>query len=126
MLHLVSVTSFQLLFVNLISVSLISDSLLTVTSSFSVDSPFSLSTTPSLFHYHNRFTALFPGPPGSAGARRELLDFTVQGKVKRGRYTDHPTGRHYIRTNQCQPPPSPYISYRLDALPAAQPTVSKH
>ena len=25
--------------------------------------------------HHNRFTALFPGPPGWAGARRELLDF---------------------------------------------------
>jgi len=31
-------------------------------------------------HHHNRFTALFPGPPGWAGARRELLDFMVQGK----------------------------------------------
>jgi len=28
-------------------------------------------TTP----HHNRFTALFPGPPWWAGARRELLDF---------------------------------------------------
>jgi len=26
-------------------------------------------------HHHNRFTALFPGPPKWAGARRELLDF---------------------------------------------------
>jgi len=30
------------------------------------------------YHYtHNHFTALFPGPPGSASARRELLDFMV-------------------------------------------------
>jgi len=29
-------------------------------------------------HHHNRFTALFPAPPGWAGARRELLDFMVQ------------------------------------------------
>jgi len=45
-------------------------------------------TTP----HHNRFTALSPGPPGWAGARRELLDFTVQGK---GRLTkaDTPTIR---------------------------------
>jgi len=41
-------------------------------------------------HHHNRFTALFPGPPGLAGARRELLDFMVQGKINRGRHTDHP------------------------------------
>ena len=38
--------------------------------------------------HHNRFTALFPGPPGWAGARRELLDFMVQGKINRGRQTD--------------------------------------
>jgi len=55
-------------------------------------------------HHHNRFTALFPGPAGWAGARRELLDFMVQGKIDRGRHTDHPDGRHSIRTNQCPPP----------------------
>jgi len=51
-------------------------------------------------HHHNHFTALFPGPPGWAGARRELLDFMMQGKINRGRHTDHPVGRHSIRTNQ--------------------------
>ena len=69
--------------------------------------------------------ALFPGPPGWASARRELLDFMVQGKINRGRHNDHPTGRHSIWTNQCPLPPSP-IFYRPDALPAAQLTVSKH
>jgi len=38
-------------------------------------------------HTHHRFTVLFPGPPRSAGARRELLDFMVQGKINRGRLT---------------------------------------
>jgi len=71
------------------------------------------------------FTALFPGPPGWAGARRELLDFMVQGKINRGRHNDHPAGCHSIRTNQCPPPPSPNC-YRPDALPTAQPTLSKH
>ena len=33
---------------------------------------------------HNRFTALFPGPAGSVSARRELLDFMVQGEINRG------------------------------------------
>ena len=75
--------------------------------------------------HHNHFTALFPGPPGWAGARRELLDFMVQGKINRGRHTDHPAGRHSIRTKQCPPPPSP-ILYMLDALPATQPAASKH
>jgi len=58
-------------------------------------------------HTHNRFTVLFPGPPRWAGARRELLDFMVQGEIYRGRQTDHPAGRHSIQTNQCLPPPSP-------------------
>jgi len=35
---------------------------------------------------HNHFMALFPGPPGWAGARREL-DFMVQGKINWGRNT---------------------------------------
>jgi len=35
------------------------------------------STTPD----HNRFMALFLGPSGWAGARRELLDFMVQEKI---------------------------------------------
>jgi len=65
-------------------------------------------------YHHNRFTALFPGPPGWAGARTELLDFMVQGKIKRGRHTDHPAGRHSIRTSQCPPPPSPiFFIYRV-------------
>jgi len=49
----------------------------------------------------------------------------MQGKINRCRHTDNPAGRHSIRTNQRPPPPSP-IFYRPDALPAAQPTVSKH
>jgi len=77
-------------------------------------------------HYHYRFMALFLGPPGWAGARRELLDFMVQGKIDRGRHTDHPAGRHFIRTNQCPLPPSLHIFHGPDALPDAQPTASKH
>jgi len=58
---------------------------------------------------HNCITALVPGAPGWAGARRELLDFMVQGKINRGRRPDHPARRHSIRTNQCPSPPSPLI-----------------
>jgi len=54
----------------------------------------------------NCFTALFPGPHGWASARRERLDFMVQGKINRDRHTDHPAGRHSIRINQSPPPPS--------------------
>ena len=84
--------------------------------------PNALVTTWEYTHTHIHFTALFPGPPGWAGARREL-DFMVQGKISRGRHTDHLAGRHCIRTNQRPPPPNPH---RPDALPAAQPTMSKH
>ena len=31
--------------------------------------------------HHNRFTALFPGPPGWASARRELLDLWCKGRL---------------------------------------------
>ena len=70
--------------------------------------------------HHNRFMALFPGPPGWAGARGELLDFMVQGKINRGRHTDHPAGRHSIRTNQCPPPLSPHIFF-TDWMPFLPP-----
>jgi len=70
---------------------------------------------------HIHFTALFPGPPGWAGAGRELLDFMVQGKINRGRHTDHPAGRHSIRTNQCPPPPSHFLQA---GCPSCRPTNS--
>ena len=72
--------------------------------------------------HHNRFMALFLGPPGWAGARRELLDFMVQGKINRGRQTDHSAGRHSIRTNQCLPPPSPH--FLQAGCPSCRPTNS--
>ena len=72
--------------------------------------------------HHNHFTALFPGRPGWAAARRELLDFMVQGKINRGRHTDHPAGRHSIRTNQCPSPPSPI--FLQTGCPSCRPTNS--
>jgi len=73
-----------------------------------------------LNYHHNHFTALFPGPPRWAGARRELLDFMVQRKIHKGRHTDHPAGRHPIRTNQCSPPPSPH--FLQAGCPSCHPT----
>jgi len=58
-------------------------------------------------NHHNRFTALFLGPPGWASARKEHLDFMVQREINRGRHSDHPAGRHSTQTNQCPPPPTP-------------------
>jgi len=58
-----------------------------------------------------RFMALFPGPPGWVGARRELLGFMMQVKFSTGRHTDHQDGRHSIWTNQCPPPLSPQLRH---------------
>jgi len=52
---------------------------------------------------HNHFTALLPGPPGWASARRNLLDIYGATEDNKGRHTDHPAGRHSIRTNQWLP-----------------------
>jgi len=71
---------------------------------------------PGHHHTHNCFTTLFPGAPGWAGTRRKLLDFMVQGKINRGRHTDHPDGCHSIRTKQCPPPPSPISTGRMPFL----------
>ena len=68
---------------------------------------------------HNRFAALFPGPPGWAGARRELLDSVVQGKINGGRHNDHLDGWHSIRTNQCPPPASHFMQA---GCPSCHPT----
>jgi len=62
-----------------------------------------------LKEHHHHFTAPFLGPSGWASARSELLDFMVQGKMNRGRHTDHPAGHHFIQTNQYPPPPSPHF-----------------
>jgi len=46
----------------------------------------------------------------------------VQGKINRGRHTDHPDGRHSIRTIQCLPPPSPI--FLQAGCPSCRPTNS--
>jgi len=83
-------------------------------SNWSVKTPVNHTTT-------TIFTALFLGPPGWAGARRELLDFMVHRKINRGRHTDHLAGRHSIRTNQCPPPPSHFLQA---GCPSCRPTNS--
>ena len=55
-------------------------------------------------------TQAFYGPfSGTLPARIELLNFLVQGKINRGRHTNHLAGHHSIWTNQCPPPPSPPV-----------------
>ena len=55
---------------------------------------------------HNHFTALFPGLPAWAGARRNLLDFMVQGKITEA---DTPTIWMGATPSELisDPPPSP-------------------
>ena len=77
---------------------------------------------------HRTTTILWPffwDHPGEPVPEENFWTFMVQVKINRGKHTDPPAGRNSIWTNQCPPPPSP-IFYGPDALPAAQPTVSKH
>jgi len=76
------------------------------------------------YHHHNHFMALFPGPPGWASARRELLDFMVEGEINRGRHT--PSG---LTTAHLHHPPYVSAGYCLQnihlhlftVMPAFQP-----
>jgi len=81
---------------------------------------FTITTTPQPFY------GPFSGTTWVSWCRKRTSGFYGAREIKRGRHTDHPAGRHSVRTNQCPPPPSPDIFYGPDALPAAQPTVSKH
>jgi len=71
-------------------------------------------------HTPQPFYTLFPEPSRWASARRELLHFMVQGKIKRGRHTNHSAGGHSIRTNQCPPPPSHFFTGQMPFLPPNQ------
>jgi len=79
-------------------------------------------------HTHTRLTAFFPGLPGSAGTRKVktiwilLKQETVSGSgIGWAMCKSAPSSRQITM-------PAPYHSvfYRPDALPAAQPTASKH
>ena len=62
----------------------------------------------------------FRDHPGEPVPEEKLLDFMVQGKINRGRHTDHPAGRHSIWTKQCQPPLSPH--FLQAGCPSCRPT----
>jgi len=68
---------------------------------------------------------LFRDHPGEPVPEEKFWTLWCKERYNRGRHTDHLVGCHSIRTNQCLSPPSP-IFYSPDAIPAAQPTVSKH
>jgi len=55
------------------------------------------------------------------------LDFYAAGEDNGGRGTDSPGGHHPNQANGAPTPTTPpRFFYRPDALPAAQPTASKH
>ena len=77
-------------------------------------------------HTHTRLTTLFPGVPRSAGTRKPiwilLQQETVSGSgISWAICKSAPCSRQ-ITT----PVPHHSVFYRPDALPAAQPTASKH
>ena len=82
----------------------------------------------AMIHTHNRLTALFPGLPGWAGTRKVkpiwilLKQETVSGSgISWAICKLAPCSRETTT-----PAPHHSVFYRPDALPAAQPTVSKH
>ena len=79
-------------------------------------------------HTHTRLMALFPGLPGWSGTRKVkpiqilLKQETVSGSgISWARCKSAPRSRQIT-----MPAPHHSVFYRLDALPAAQPTASKH
>ena len=76
----------------------------------------SVTTTPQPFY------GPFSGTTRVSRCQKRTLEFMVHGKINRGRHTDHPAGRHAIRTNQCPPPPSPH--FLQAGCPSCRPTNS--
>ena len=79
-------------------------------------------------HTYTHLTAIFPRLPGSAGTRKAkpiwilLKQETVSGSgISWAIYKSAPCSRQIT-----MPAPHHSVFYRLDALPAAQPTASKH
>jgi len=72
---------------------------------------------------HHTTTVLrpfFQNHLGEPVPEEKLVDFMVQGKINRGRHTDHPAGHHSIRTKQCPPPNSGKTIYWIIMLTPRQ------
>jgi len=79
-----------------------------------------------LTHTHTHLTALCLGLPGCAGTRKVKpnLDFT---EARDSEWQWHQLGHMQVCSRQITTPaPHHSVFYRPDALPATQPTVSKH
>ena len=81
------------------------------------------------FHYtHTRLTALFPGLPGWAGTRTvKPVWILLKQETLSGSGIHWAICKSAPRSRQITMPPAHHsVFYRPDALPATQPTVSKH
>jgi len=79
-------------------------------------------------HTHTRLTALFLGLPGWAGTRKvKPIGILLKQETVSGSGISWAICKSAPRSKQMtMPSPHHSVFYRLDALPAAQPTVSKH
>ena len=86
-----------------------------------------LEDTPST-HTHTCLTALFPGLPGWAGTRKvKLIWILLKQETVCGSGISWAICKSAPRSRQITTPaPHHSVFYRLDALPAAQPTASRH
>jgi len=79
-------------------------------------------------HTHIRLTALFPGPPMWDGTRKVKLIW-IFTEARDSEWQWHQLGHMQVcislQRQPCQHPTT-QVFYRPDALPAAQPTASKH
>ena len=77
---------------------------------------------------HTRLTALFPGPPGWAGTRKVKPNWNLlKQETVCGSGISWTICKSAPRSRQItMPAPHHSVFYRLDALPATQPTASKH
>ena len=79
-------------------------------------------------HTHIRLTSLFPGLSGWAGARKvKLIWISLKQETVSGSSISWVVCKSAPRSRQITTPaPHHSVFYRLDAIPAAQPTASKH
>ena len=83
----------------------------------------------NLTHTHTRLTALFPGLPRWAGARKvKPIWILLKQETVSGSGISWAICKSAPRTRQLTVPAPHHhtVFYRPDALPAAQPTASKH
>ena len=79
-------------------------------------------------HTHNRLTALCPGLPGRAGTRMvKPIWILLKQETMSGSGISWAICKSALLSRQIAIlAPHPSVFYRLDALPAAQPTASMH